>query len=100
MGIKNEILVNKQDKLLDKELKPPYIPPKEKLISDAEIKKMDQLSKKVIVEIEVNLVTIFDFFRKNKSRTLKNTRRNLLKTLTGIRTSRLSGEIFIMITFL
>jgi len=40
------------DKLLDRELKPPYLPPKEKLISDAEIKKMEQLNKKVYYEIE------------------------------------------------
>jgi len=40
------------DKLLDRELKPPYAPPKEKLISEAEIKKMDQLGKKVITELE------------------------------------------------
>jgi len=39
--------------LLDRELKPPYLPPKEKLISDAEIKKMEQLNKKVYYEIEV-----------------------------------------------
>jgi cGMP-dependent protein kinase len=45
-----------QDKLLDRELKPPYVPPKEKLISDAEIKKMDQLGKKVITELEVTIV--------------------------------------------
>jgi hypothetical protein len=38
---------------LDKELKPPYLPPKERLISDADIKKADALGKKVIVEIEV-----------------------------------------------
>lgn len=40
------------DKLLDKELKVPYQPPKEKLISDADIKKAEQAGKKVINEIE------------------------------------------------
>jgi len=33
-------------------LKPPYVPPKEKLISDTEIKKMEQMNKKVYNEIE------------------------------------------------
>jgi cGMP-dependent protein kinase len=39
--------------LLDRELKSPYLPPKEKLISDADIKKAEQAGKKVINEIEV-----------------------------------------------
>lgn len=38
---------------MDRELKPPYVPPKEKLISDTEIKKMEQMNKKVYNEIEV-----------------------------------------------
>jgi cGMP-dependent protein kinase len=38
---------------MDKELKSPYVPPKEKMISDADVKKMEALGKKVIVEIEV-----------------------------------------------
>jgi len=40
---------------LDRELKPPYVPPKEKLISDTEIKKMEQMNKKVYNEIEVKM---------------------------------------------
>jgi len=38
---------------LDKELKAPYIPPPEKLMSDQDMKKQEALSKKVIKEIEV-----------------------------------------------
>jgi cGMP-dependent protein kinase len=45
--------------LLDKELKVPYTPPKDKLISENELKKMENLSKKVIGEIEVNRVMNF-----------------------------------------
>lgn len=40
------------DKLLDKELKVPYTPPKDKLMSENEMKKMENLGKKVIGEIE------------------------------------------------
>jgi len=40
------------DKLLDKELKPPYIPPPEKLMSDSDLKKMELINKKVTKEIE------------------------------------------------
>jgi len=40
------------DKLLDKNLKPPLIPPKEKLISDEEIKKMEKLGKKITTVLE------------------------------------------------
>lgn len=39
---------------MDKELKPPYVPPKTKLITEEEIKKMAALQKKAIVELEVN----------------------------------------------
>lgn len=42
-----------QDKLMDKELKPPYMPPKEKIISDHEIEKQAILEKLVIEEIKV-----------------------------------------------
>ena len=41
--------------MLDRELKAPYVPPKEKLISDPDLKKMEQLNKKVYHEIEVFL---------------------------------------------
>jgi len=40
------------DKLLDKELKAPYLPPKSKLMSDVDIKKMEALGKKAIAELE------------------------------------------------
>jgi len=40
------------DKLLDKELKAPYTPPKSKLISDLDVKKMEALGKKAITELE------------------------------------------------
>jgi len=43
------------DALLDKKLKPPYIPPKEKMMSDNDIKKMENTSKKVTDEIENDL---------------------------------------------
>ena len=38
---------------MDKELKAPYVPPKDKMISDNDVKKMEALGKKVIAEIEV-----------------------------------------------
>ena len=40
--------------MLDRELKTPYVVPKEKMISDADVKKMGLLEKKVLKEIEVN----------------------------------------------
>jgi len=40
------------DKLLDKELKAPYLPPKSKLMSEVDIKKMETLGKKAIAELE------------------------------------------------
>jgi len=41
--------------LLDKELKAPYLPPKSKLMSEVDIKKMETLGKKAIAELEVNI---------------------------------------------
>ena len=41
---------------MDKQLKPPLIPPKERLISDEEILKMDKLGKKVITVLQVSFV--------------------------------------------
>lgn len=38
---------------MDKELKSPYVPPKTKLISDADVRKMEAQNKKAIVELEV-----------------------------------------------
>lgn len=42
-----------KDKLLDKKLKAPLIPPKERLISEVEIQKMGKLAKKAITVLEV-----------------------------------------------
>ena len=41
---------------MDKQLKAPLIPPKERLISDEEILKMDKLGKKVITVLQVSFV--------------------------------------------
>ncbi|KAL4498348.1 hypothetical protein ABPG72_013154 [Tetrahymena utriculariae] len=41
------------DKLIDRELKAPYIPPKDKLISDQEIMKMENAAKSVIQEVKI-----------------------------------------------
>lgn len=38
---------------MDKETKPPFVPPKNKLISEEEVKKMTTLNRKVIDEIKV-----------------------------------------------
>ena len=38
---------------MDREIKSPYAPPKEKMISDDDIKKMANANKKVIDEIRV-----------------------------------------------
>mmetsp|Transcript_16558 Transcript_16558/g.14364 ORF Transcript_16558/g.14364 Transcript_16558/m.14364 type:complete len:190 (+) Transcript_16558:1833-2402(+) len=40
------------DKLLDRELKAPYTPPKDKLIAEADLSKAEKANKKVISEIE------------------------------------------------
>ena len=42
-----------KDQLMDKELKPPYLPPKDKIISDHEIEKQAIMEKLVIEEIKV-----------------------------------------------
>lgn len=39
---------------MDRELRPPYVPPKDKLITDTEIKKMELQGKLVTLEIKVN----------------------------------------------
>jgi len=39
--------------LFNKELKPPYIPSKSKIISDDDIKKMEEMNKLVMEEIKV-----------------------------------------------
>jgi len=43
------------DKLLDRVLKPPYVPPKAKMITEDEIKKMDVASKKAIDVIKTEM---------------------------------------------
>lgn len=48
-----------QDKLLDKELKAPYIPPPEKLLSENEIKTLEAEQKLVVEEIMVLLIFIY-----------------------------------------
>lgn len=40
---------------MDRELKPPYVPPKEKIIGENEINRQDQLGKNILEEIKVNL---------------------------------------------
>lgn len=66
---------------MDRELKPPYVPPKEKLISDTEIKKMEQMNKKVYNEIEVKKnilreILITNKNRRNKRQIQRSIRRN------------------------
>lgn len=38
---------------MDRELKPPYVPPKGRMINDIEIAKLEQKKKKVMEEIKV-----------------------------------------------
>lgn len=45
---------NNQDKLMDRQLKSPYVPPKDKLISEAEIRKNEAQGKLVMDEIKVS----------------------------------------------
>ena len=49
----------KQDKLLEKELKAPYFPPLDKIITDADIKKKESDKKLVVYEILVIIIGIF-----------------------------------------
>lgn len=49
----------KKDKLIDQQLKPPYIPPNEKMISDKEIEKIAAMKKPVIDEILVKFIFFF-----------------------------------------
>ena len=39
---------------MDRELKPPYIPPKDKMISDNDVKKQEGMNVAVIDEIKVH----------------------------------------------
>lgn len=50
--------------MLDKELKPPYVVPTEKMISENDIKKLELVNKKVLKEIEVQKLSmkISNFF--------------------------------------
>jgi len=43
------------DKLMERQFKAPYVPAKEKMISDSEIKKMEAAQKKVVDEIDADL---------------------------------------------
>jgi hypothetical protein len=54
-----------KDKLLEKEIKTPYLPPPEKLLSDLEIKQLEQSGKLVVDEIKVSGI-ILNFPRLNK----------------------------------
>jgi len=45
------------DKLMERQLLPPYVPPKEKTMPEQEIKMMDQQGKKVVEEIEKDLMS-------------------------------------------
>ena len=45
-----------KEKLFNKELRPPFLPPKKKMISDDDIKKMESAGKLVIEEIKVFLL--------------------------------------------
>lgn len=56
------------DKLLDKQLPTPYVPPKEKMISDNDVKKMDNAGKKVIDEIDADLKGNFKKYKKDQAR--------------------------------
>lgn len=47
---------------MEKQLKAPYIPPKDKIISEAEIKKMEGLGKLVMDEIKVLIIYYFQTF--------------------------------------
>lgn len=47
------IIFCKQEKLFNRELRPPFIPPKKKMISEDEIKKMESAGKLVMEEIKV-----------------------------------------------
>lgn len=38
---------------MDKDLKPPYVPPKEKILSEKELQKLETQGKKVMEEIQV-----------------------------------------------
>ena len=41
---------------MERELKSPYIPSNDKMMSDAELKRMEILNKNVIDEIDVNII--------------------------------------------
>ena len=43
---------------MERHLKAPYIPPKNKMISDVELKKMEALNKRAIDELDVNNIMI------------------------------------------
>lgn len=79
---------------MDKKLKPPQIPPKDRLISDEELKKMEKLGKKITAVLEVNLTLIHmrnKFVLRRKARIIKNIKRRPPWIVTGIRISSLKS---------
>ena len=62
---------------MERQLKAPYIPPKNKMISDMELKKMEALSKRAIDEIDVNnIITIFLIIFKHQNEIAKGVFKN------------------------
>ena len=49
---------------MERQLTAPYIPPKNKMISDVELKKMEVLKKRAIDELDVNKLDIIRIFNK------------------------------------
>lgn len=68
----NDKCVNfEQDKLLDKELKAPYLPPQEKLLKEEEVKQAEATNKLIVDEINVNFISLsLSLFKKAKARAL------------------------------
>eukprot|EP01015_Nassula_variabilis_P011000 TRINITY_DN18959_c0_g1_i1.p3 TRINITY_DN18959_c0_g1~~TRINITY_DN18959_c0_g1_i1.p3 ORF type:complete len:133 (-),score=34.68 TRINITY_DN18959_c0_g1_i1:98-439(-) len=58
------------DKLIDRELKAPYIPPKEKYVSDGEIENLESFNKTVSDEVE-NDLNENEHFKKEVSRNVE-----------------------------
>lgn len=71
-----------KDKLLDKELKPPFLPPKSKMISEKDIEKMIVLNKNIVDEIKVFffLKRIFKFNNNLFRLTKKASQNQITKT--------------------
>jgi len=56
------------DALLDKKLKPPFVPPQNKFLSDADIKKAESSGKKAIEHIEADLKGHFKKYHPEKAK--------------------------------